>query len=224
MRRISTMVTACLGLFLLVSVAQAQQIYGDYIETRSADVYTGPCFANSEVGLVGDQAILAWRVQQGSWDGVKLDGLSVVGVARAASTLGDPYSNPYPARSVLILDERATPAQQKALEAFAQSMAGDLFKNVVRTEIAPIDVEMEFHGEHAVAALVKAGDLATIRTRMLSDRDHLCGNEDAFYPPLTPTVHSMPSVALLDQFAGTGLETSWTHRDKRSAYVGQFAK
>jgi hypothetical protein len=58
MRRFSTMLAACLGLFLLASAAQAQQIHGDYIETRSADVYTGPCFANSEVGLVGDQAIL----------------------------------------------------------------------------------------------------------------------------------------------------------------------
>ena len=28
-------------------------IYGNYVEARTADVYTGPCFANSEVGLDG---------------------------------------------------------------------------------------------------------------------------------------------------------------------------
>jgi len=40
----------------LVAVAAQARITGDYIETRSADVYTGQCFANGEVGLVGDQA------------------------------------------------------------------------------------------------------------------------------------------------------------------------
>ena len=39
----------------------AQQIRGDYIETRSADVYTGQCFANGEVNLVGKEAIVAWH-------------------------------------------------------------------------------------------------------------------------------------------------------------------
>jgi hypothetical protein len=30
------------------------QISGEYVETRSADVYTGQCFANGEVNLVGN--------------------------------------------------------------------------------------------------------------------------------------------------------------------------
>src|SRR5579862_1791844 len=80
---------------------------GDYIEARSADVYTGPCFANSEVGLTGQEAILAWKIQQGEWKGVSLAGLSVVAVVRANATLGDPYHDAHPARSVLIMDSRA---------------------------------------------------------------------------------------------------------------------
>ena len=64
----------CVALLLLSTAALGQQIRGDYIETRSADVYTGQCFANGEVNLVGDEAILAWHVQSGSWDGVSLDG------------------------------------------------------------------------------------------------------------------------------------------------------
>jgi hypothetical protein len=39
--------------------ALAAAISGEYLETRNADVYTGYCVANSEVGLVGDQAIMA---------------------------------------------------------------------------------------------------------------------------------------------------------------------
>ena len=97
-----------------LSVA-AQQIRGDYVETRSADVYTGQCFANGEVNLVGNQAILAWRVQSGSWNGVPLDGLSVAAAVRANATLGDPYADPYPAQSVLLVDDQASPQQRAAL-------------------------------------------------------------------------------------------------------------
>jgi len=68
---------ACVVLLALSTLALGQQVRGDYIETRSADVYTGQCFANGEVNLVGDEAILAWHVQSGSWDGVPLDGLTV---------------------------------------------------------------------------------------------------------------------------------------------------
>jgi len=72
-------------LFLLIAVtllatsAFAQTIKGQYVETRSADIYVGQCFANGEVGLAGDEAIVAWHIQEGKWDGVSLAGLSVVG-------------------------------------------------------------------------------------------------------------------------------------------------
>jgi hypothetical protein len=73
----------CVALLLLSTTALGQQIRGDYIETRSADVYTGQCFANGEVNLVGDEAILAWHIQSGSWDGVSLDGLTVAAAVHA---------------------------------------------------------------------------------------------------------------------------------------------
>ena len=38
-----------IALLAVAAVAAAQKIQGDYIETRSADVYTGSCFANGEV-------------------------------------------------------------------------------------------------------------------------------------------------------------------------------
>src|SRR5712691_8851238 len=112
-------ITAGLSLATCLSFAAAipsNNIYGDYVEARTADVYTGPCFANSEVGLTGELAVFGWRVSKGSWKGVSLDGLSVVGVLRASSTLGDVYHSSYPVKSVIIVDERATPEQRLALQ------------------------------------------------------------------------------------------------------------
>src|SRR5450755_5078566 len=94
-----SIILVCLEACLSISMV-AQEIRGDYLETRSADVYTGQCFANGEVNLVGDEAILAWHVQNGSWNGVSLDGLTVAAAVRAHGTLGDPYENPYPANEI----------------------------------------------------------------------------------------------------------------------------
>lgn len=216
---------ASLGvLFVLAGAGQAQTIYGDYVETRSADVWTGPCVANGEVGLVGDQAILAWRVNKGSLDGITLDGLSVVGVVKAGATLGDQYNNPYPAKAVLIVDSRASAAQRSKLIMLAKQMAGDLFADVVRVETAPIEMEIADHEGHPMSAVLRAGNLAGIETRAIGKEDHLCGNEETFYQPLAPTTHAMPAVAELDQFQGTGLGVSWTLQGKRSAFVGSFAR
>ena len=46
-----------IGLFLLSASAipGSAALKGDYLEARSADVYTGPCFAMSEVGLTGQE-------------------------------------------------------------------------------------------------------------------------------------------------------------------------
>jgi len=204
-----------------LSVA-AQQIRGDYVETRSADVYTGQCFANGEVNLVGNQAILAWRVQSGSWNGVALDGLSVAAAVRANATLGDPYADPYPAQSVLLVDDQASAQQRAALEAFARHMGGELLKNVEQVIAAP--VEWEVNEQRHGAALLRAGKFATVQTRSLGDKDHLCGNEVTFYPPLTQLAHSMPAVAVTDQYSGPGLGVDWDLHGKRSAFVGTFAE
>jgi len=211
--------------FLAVSFSlslAAQEIRGDYIETRSADVYTGQCFANGEVNLVGNQAILAWHVQSGGWDGVSLQGLTVAAAVRANGTLGDPYESPYPAKAVLLVDDQATSQQREALVHFAKHMGGELLQNV--EQLIPTQMELVVNAEHHGAAMLRAGKFASIQTRGIGGQDHLCGNEVTFYPPLTETAHSMPAVALTDSYNGPGLGVSWDFHGKRSAFVGTFAR
>ena len=201
-------------------VAAQAKVNGDYVESRSADVYTGQCFANGEVGLSGDQAILAWHIQSGKWGGVKLDGFSVVAVVKANATLGDPYADPYPAKSVLIIDQRAKAQEREALAAFAKHMGGKLLANVVNVVSAPVEIQVQ--AEHHGSAFLKAGDFLTVQTRSINDHDHLCGNESTFYQPLTQVSHAIPAVAMTDSYSGGGLGRTWTLHEKRSAFVGTF--
>jgi hypothetical protein len=215
-------VPAAFAATLPKSNALNTSVRGDYIEARTADVFTGPCFANSEVDLVGNLAVFGWRVNQGSWKGVKLDGLGVVGVVRASSTLGNVNGDAYPVQAVLIIDEKANAEQRLALRAFAQRMGGDLLQDIVKVDYQPIAFEVEGNNVHSASAKLTAGTLANIQTRAINNGDHLCSNEENWYSPLTKVEHAMPAYALAHSFKGQGLGTTWSSPDKRSAFVGSF--
>ena len=195
---------------------------GEYVEARTADVYTGPCFANGEVGLTGDLAVFGWKIQQGAWQGTNLDGLSVVAAVKASNTLGDVNHPFYPVRSVLIIDSRANAEQRLALRSFAQKMGGDLFEDVRAVYYQPITLAVKNDNIHTATATLTAGTLAQIRTRALAGGDDICHNEQVWYTPLTKTEHAMPAYTLASDFTGKGLGTTWSSPSKRSAFVASF--
>src|SRR5262245_25858303 len=70
------------------SLLAGSSISGKYIEARTAEVFTGGCIMSSEADTVGRQAVLAWKVDRGSYNGVALDGLSVVAALSGDRNLG----------------------------------------------------------------------------------------------------------------------------------------
>jgi hypothetical protein len=197
-------------------------IRGEYLEARTADVYTGPCFANGEVGQTGKLAVMGWHIDKGTFEGVKLDGLSVVGVVRAQKTLGDWMELTNAAKSVVIVDEKATPEQQMALKAFARRMAGDILNDIVRVEAQPITFAMKDNNVHSRTAEMVAGDLAKIATRPLTDADQICHNEGVWYKPLAKVEHSMAAYTMSNSYGGKDLGETWSYPEKRSSFVATF--
>jgi len=196
---------------------------GDYLEVRSCDVYTGPCFANAEMGLTGKEGMLVWSVREGSWNGVKLDGLNVIAIVRTDGTLGDLRYQPRSGKAVLIVDTLATPKQREALVELARSLAGGLINEVAEVRTAPMEVAIGTCGNKGCAS-VKAGKLVQITTRCLGSKDHLCGNEETFYPPLTEVTGAYPVFTELASFDARGLDLTWALVEKRNAFLGQFAR
>lgn len=197
------------------------ELQGNYVEARTADVYTGPCFANAEVQQVGNLAVFGWKVNKGLWQGVDLEGLSVAAAVRATSTLGDRFASAYPVKAVVIVDQKASLEQRQALLSFAKRMGGDLLQDVQRVEVMPIEFTLDGSIHNAKASLT-AGTMAKIQTRAMNDGDHICSNEEAWYDPLTKLDHAMPAFALAHEFQGKGLNSTWKSPDKRSAFVGSF--
>src|SRR5262249_49124762 len=157
---------AALALLGAAAPLPAAGLTGQYIEARTCDVWTGPCFANAEMNLGGKHAILGWKVEKGTLDDVRLDGLGVVAVVAASDTLGLRQTGP--ARAVLIVDQKADAAQREALVRLAKGQGGDLVKNVVEVRSAAIELNTCGCPEGGCGTL-KAGE-ARIQTRCLDHK------------------------------------------------------
>ncbi|GAC1474609.1 MAG: hypothetical protein NVSMB9_25300 [Isosphaeraceae bacterium] len=230
-----TSLSALCGVLVLFGsgAAHAAGVRGDYVEARTADVFTGPCFSNAEVFIYGNQAVLAWKVTEGSFDGVDLSGLCVAAAIRGTTTFSQ--DKPELARAVLIVDEKADSRQREALVAMAKSLGGDRLANVVDVKTSRIRLKIEKHTEsasaadlhhgmpHAPRASFWASGLAQIVTRPLDNGDHFCGNEVVAYQPLSRGVDALPAYTLGHQFKGTGLGGNWDDPNCRSSFVGRFA-
>ena len=135
-----TLLLAAVTLLASAMPSNAAGITGKYIEARTCDVWTGPCFANADMNLGGKHAVLGWSVDKGELNGVTLDGLGVVAVVAASDTLGLLQTGE--AKAVLIVDSRANAAQRAALVKLAQQQGGDLVKNVVGIESARVTLDV----------------------------------------------------------------------------------
>lgn len=215
--------TVCTMLLLAhAPVAEADGLKGDYLETRTCDVYTGPCFANGQVGMAGNDAMMAWNIERGSFDGVELAGLKVVVVTTATDTLGFGGTlkiNPQNIRSLVIVDEKADAQQRDALVNFAAQFARHAGK-IVKVVSAPIDMTAD---HFAAAGTLKAGDLAELSTRQLKKGDCVCSNETTFYPPLCDVKNAVPAYTVAGNFSGPALGTNWSNPGTRSAFLASFS-
>ena len=200
----------------LAATTWAAPISGTYLEVRSCDVYTGPCFSNAEMGSNGKEAILTWSIKKGAWNNIDLAGLNVIAVVRTKNTLGDiKYAQPR-GKAVLIVDARANAKQRAALAAFAKARAGKLIGEVLCTRVEPITAAI---GD---CTSVKAGKLVNITTRCFCAGDHVCGNEYLYYPPLTKIRNATAAFTQMFAYQGGDLGIKWISIGQRGAYVGTF--
>jgi hypothetical protein len=225
MRKVLTLAASILAISSISFADEAipaAGLSGNYIEARSVDVFTGPCFANGEAEQVGREAVFGWKIAKGSFQGVDLAGLSVVGVVRSVHTLGLASEPVNPTKAVLIVDNRATGEQRAALAGFAKYMAKDVLSDIVKVDTAPIEFQIQNNNVHTAAAKLTAGSLASIHTRAMSENDHVCRNEDVWYQPLSKVEHAMPAYTLENAYTGKDLGATWNDRLRRSGFVATF--
>ena len=202
------------------SAAAADTVSGTYLESRTCQVYTGPCFANAETALGGREAVMAWNIESGKKDDTDLAGLSVVMVVRGNDTLGyKGVEDPTELKSAVIVDSKASAKQREALLAFVKEHTGRAGKEIVRVDAAPIEMSLD---SVELKANLKAGEVVKVSTRKAKPGDCICSNEVQFYPPLAAINRFAAGVAIEAEFKGPGLGAVWSTPESRSVYMGEF--
>src|SRR4029077_13139516 len=108
--------SAIVALAVAPLVAGGRSVSGSYVEARTAEVFTGGCIMGSEAETMGKEAVLAWKVDRGSFHGIGLEGLSVVAAVAGDKNLGiqEMGGDKAVIRSTVFVDDRANAAQQLA--------------------------------------------------------------------------------------------------------------
>lgn len=198
--------------------ANGAAVRGTYVEARTAEVFTGGCIMNGEAGTTGREALLAWKVDQGSLDGVQLNGLAVVAAVAADVNLGvrEIGGQIAKTRTALFVDQRATPAQQKALVSLAKRLSNGVVDAVVQVTPAGI----EFLDEDNDIRVV------TNSVRLLVEKelkhDPTCGGKQWFHP-LSSVDRAEMGTTAENAFIGSALGTKWSDPNKRSGFFGTFS-
>ena len=191
---------------------------GEYVEARTAEVFTGGCIMGSEAETVGKQAVLAWKVAHGSFNGVSLDGLSVVAALAGDKNLGLQEIGGAKAnvRSAMFVDGRANPVQQMALVAMAEELSNGMVGTIVQVTPSPIQFADQGKQIHVAA------DQVALDVRKEMTHDPTCGAMQWFHP-FSSVEQATIGVADQHAFSGSALGTKWSDPNKRSAFFGTFA-
>jgi len=195
------------------------RISGSYVEARTAEVFTGGCIMNSEAGTMGKEAVLAWKVDRGSFNGVSLDGLSVVAALSGTANLGvyEMGGDRAFVRSQVFVDQRANPVQKMALVAMANDLAKGGLGTIVNVAQAPIQFADTDHGVQVAAGTISLGVSKHV------SHDPSCGAQQ-WFQPLSSIEDATLGTTETNVFSGTSLGVKWSDPNKRSAFFGTFSR
>ena len=210
---VAVMVVALCAL-VFSSQAENVSLRGDYVEVRTASVFAGACHYNGEVVTTGRDAMMAWNVTSGKWQGVDLSGVRALAIITADANLSENNA----ARSAeIIIDSSASQTQSQALlDALKVKYAATL-GNVVTVRSAPI--KFDHHGRtYAVAA-----DDATINVEAMPN-DLCCKMPNlVWYSPLVGLENRKVGYTVNATYSGKSIATPWSRSGENSSFYGSFS-
>jgi hypothetical protein len=201
-----------------LSANPAGSVSGTYVEARTSEIFAGACIINGEAATTGREALLAWKIDRGRFNGVQLDGLSVVAAVAGDINLSvrEIGGETAVTRTAVFPDAHATVAQRQALVAMAKAFSKGIISDVI--EVTPTAIEFVDDGHNI--------RVATGTTRLNVQKgivhDASCGNKQ-WFTPLATVHHADMGTTIENAYSGATLGTKWSDPDKRSSFFGAFS-
>jgi len=202
------------GALAFSSQAENVSLRGDYVEVRTASVFAGACHYNGEVVTTGRDAMMAWKVTSGKWQGVDLSGVRVLAIVSADANLAE---NNAGRQSEIIIDAQASRTQALAMvNALKEKYAASLGR-VVEVRIAPISFERNGR-TYAVVT-----DEAAINVEGMPN-DLCCRMPNlVWYAPLVGLENRKVGYTAKALYNGKVVGEPWSRSGENSAFYGTFS-
>lgn len=209
-----------LGLIAASSLPTPRQtsstVTGDYVEARTASVFAGPCHFNGELVTEGKQAMLAWNIQSGKWNGIDLAGVRAMASISSDNNLSDSTAAHH---YELIVDRSATDAQAAAMADLIQNKAA---AQLGTRSAAPRRANISFTHD-SDGYTVSADGFGDLTVHPMPNNQCCTEPHLVWYTPLSPIQHrKVGYTEAADYTAGTNGEI-WQRSDENSAFYGSFA-
>jgi hypothetical protein len=148
-------------------MAEQWKVAGDFVDFCRCSVPCPCTFAQAPTEGECD-GLLGWRVREGNYGDVKLDGLNVGAVARFKGNIWEEETK---AAGGFLLDGNASEEQREALMAIFSGQAGgwpaafaENFSEILGMEVVPIELEID--DDHASWSM-KVGEFGSGETKVL---------------------------------------------------------
>jgi hypothetical protein len=189
-------------------------ITGDYVEARTASVFCGACHYNGELVTTGNDALMAWSFDGGTYRGVSLKGVR----AMACVTCDENLSlNRSPHRAQLAVDTAATEAQVAAVRDLIQEKCGGQIGSIVSVSRTPIAFAHSDAGY-----LVTAPSFGTLHVSYRTDNSCCVQPGLVWYEPLAPITGRKVGYTELAQ-STAAVSPPWERIGEDSAFYGAIA-
>jgi hypothetical protein len=193
----------------------APVVTGQYVESRSANVYVGACHREGELLTAGRNAVLAWNITDGDWNGVGLKGMTAVAVVAGDKNL---YFEDAKRRSVLYVNDLATSAQRDALVSLLKERAPAALGELVAVKSVPITFD-------ASGDLFRVHAAGVAQMKIKKQAGQLCCKQpyEVWGKPFVPVKAAKTGYCMGVEFKDPGLLQAWSATDQNNAFYGDFS-
>ena len=196
------------------SHAENISLRGDYVEVRTASVFAGACHYNGEVVTTGRDALMAWNVTSGKWQGVDLSGVRVMAIVSSDVNLGESNAA---RKSEVIIDSQASRTQALAMmNALKEKYAASLGE-IVDVRTAPIAFERNGR-TYAVMTNEAAINVEGMPNDLCCKMPNL-----VWYTPFIGLENRKVGYTSKALYSGKTVGEPWSRSGENSAFYGTFS-
>ena len=162
----------------------------------------------------GREALMAWNVTAGKWNGVDLTGMRAIAVVSSADNLSNAQAG---RRAELIMDKSATHGQAVAMLDALKSRYAEALGQIISVRTAPINFQHEgktyevSSAEAAISVEAMPNDLCCRMPNLI------------WYSPLVPLSQRKVGYTVKALYAGHTVSDNWERAGENSAFYGTFA-